>query len=75
MKRLKFIEAASNNDESIVTSLIDEIEDKFDYIISRLEMLEIDGKGNEASNLASQLLTNLDSLHFKIIVLENEDKE
>ena len=59
MKRLKSV-TASANDESIVSPLIDELKDKFDYIISGLEILEIDGKDNEAVDVASSLLIEIE---------------
>lgn len=75
MKRLKSIEAASNNDESIVTPLIDEMEDKFEYIISGLEILEMDGKDNEAVEVASSLLIEIEKAQTDVAdILAKEDE-
>nr|DAK89555.1 MAG TPA: hypothetical protein [Caudoviricetes sp.] len=69
MKRLKSV-TASANDESIVSPLIDELKDKFDYIISGLEILEIDGKDNEAVDVASSLLIEIEKAQSDIADLQ-----
>lgn len=69
MKRLKSV-TASANDESIVSPLIDELKDKFDYIISGLEILEIDGKDNEAVDVASSLLIEIERAQSNIADLQ-----
>lgn len=69
MKRLKSV-TASANDESIVSPLIDELKDKFDYIISGLEILEIDGKDNEAVEVASSLLIEIEKAQSDIADLQ-----
>ena len=69
MKRLKSV-TASANDESIVSPLIDELKDKFDYIISGLEILEIDGKDNEAVDVASSLLIEIERAQRDIADLQ-----
>lgn len=69
MKRLKSV-TASANDESIVSPLIDELKDKFDYIISGLEILEIDGKDNEAVDVASSLLIEIERAQSNIANLQ-----
>lgn len=69
MKRLKSV-TASANDESIVSPLIDELKDKFDYIISGLEILEIDGKDNEAVDVASSLLIEIERAQSDIANLQ-----
>jgi hypothetical protein len=69
MKRLKSV-TASANDESIVSPLIDELKDKFDYIISGLEILEIDGKDNEAVDVASSLLIEIERAQSDIADLQ-----
>lgn len=75
MKRLKSIQSASNNDESLVSPLIDELKDKFDYIISGLEILEIDGKDNEAVDVASSLLIEIEKAQSDIAdILSKEDE-
>lgn len=74
MKRLKSV-TASTNDESIVSPLIDELKDKFDYIISGLEILEIDGKDNEAVDVASSLLIEIERAQSDVAnILAKEDK-
>lgn len=75
MKRLKSIQSASNNDESIVSPLIDELKDKFDYIISGLEILEMDNKDNEAVDVASSLLIEIERAQSDIAdILSKEDE-
>lgn len=75
MKRLKSIQSASNNDESIVSPLMDELKDKFDYIISGLEILEMDNKDNEAVEVASSLLIEIERAQSDIAdVLSKEDE-
>ena len=75
MKRLKSIQSASNNDESIVSPLIDELKDKFDYIISGLEILEMDNKDNEAVEVASSLLIEIERAQSDIAdILSKEDE-
>lgn len=69
MKRLKSV-TASANDESIVSPLIDELKDKFDYVISGLEILEIDGKDNEAVDVASSLLIEIERAQSDIADLQ-----
>ena len=69
MKRLKSV-TASANDESILSPLIDELKDKFDYIISGLEILEIDGKDNEAVEVASSLLIEIERAQSDIADLQ-----
>lgn len=69
MKRLKSV-TASANDESIVSPLIDELKDKFDYIISGLEILEIDGKDSEAVEVASSLLIEIEKAQSDIADLQ-----
>lgn len=74
MKRLKSV-TASSNDESIVSPLMDELKDKFDYIISGLEILEMDGKDNEAANVASSLLIEIERAQSDIAdILSKEDE-
>ena len=74
MKRLKSV-TASANDESIVSPLIDELKDKFDYIISGLEILEIDGKDNEAVEVASSLLIEVERAERDVAdILAKEDE-
>lgn len=75
MKRLKSIQSASSNDESIVSPLIDELKDKFDYIISGLEILEMDNKDNEAVEVASSLLIEIERAQSDIAdILSKEDE-
>lgn len=75
MKRLKSIQSASNNDESLVSPLIDELKDKFDYIISGLEILEMDNKDNEAVEVASSLLIEIERAQSDIAdILSKEDE-
>lgn len=69
MKRLKSV-TASANDESILDPLIDELKDKFDYIISGLEILEIDDKDNEAVDVASSLLIEIERAQSDIADLQ-----
>ena len=69
MKRLKSVTASTEN-ESIVSPLIDELKDKFDYIISGLEILEIDGKDNEAVDVASSLLIEIEKAQSDIANLQ-----
>lgn len=74
MKRLKSV-TASNNDESLVSPLIDELKDKFDYIISGLEILEMDNKDNEAVEVASSLLIEIERAQSDIAdILSKEDE-
>lgn len=74
MKRLKSV-TASANDESILSPLIDELKDKFDYIISGLEILEIDGKDNEAVEVASSLLIEIERAQTDVAdILAKEDE-
>lgn len=75
MKRLKSIQSASSNDESIVSPLIDELKDKFDYIIQGLEILEMDNKDNEAVEVASSLLIEIERAQSDIAdILSKEDE-
>lgn len=75
MKRLKSIQSASNGDESLVSPLMDELKDKFDYIISGLEILEMDNKDNEAIDVASSLLIEIERAQSDIAdILSKEDE-
>lgn len=75
MKYLKSIQSASNGDESLVSPLIDELKDKFDYIISGLEILEMDNKDNEAVDVASSLLIEIERAQSDIAdILSKEDE-
>lgn len=75
MKKLKSIESAKTDDESILAPLIDELKDKFDYILSGLEILEIDGKDNEAVDVASSLLIEIERAQTDVAdILAKEDE-
>lgn len=75
MKKLKSIESAKTDDESILAPLIDELKDKIDYVISGLEILEMDGKDNEAVEVASSLLIEVERAERDVAdILAKEDE-
>lgn len=75
MKKLKSIESAKTDDESILAPLIDELKDKIDYVISGLEILEMDGKDNEAVEVASSLLIEVEKAQTDVAdILAKEDE-
>lgn len=75
MKKLKSIQSAKTDDESILSPLIDELKDKFDYILSGLEILEIDDKDNEAVEVASSLLIEIEKAQRDVAdILAKEDE-
>lgn len=75
MKKLKSIEGAKTDDESILAPLIDELKDKIDYVISGLEILEMDGKDNEAVEVASSLLIEVERAERDVAdILAKEDE-
>lgn len=75
MKKLKSIESAKTDDESILAPLIDELKDKIDYVISGLKILEMDGKDNEAVEVASSLLIEIERAQTDVAdILAKEDE-
>lgn len=75
MKKLKSIEGAKTDDESILAPLIDELKDKIDYVISGLEILEMDGKDNEAVEVVSSLLIEVERAERDVAdILAKEDE-
>lgn len=75
MKKLKSIEGAKTDDESILAPLIDELKDKIDYVISGLEILEMDGKDNQAVEVVSSLLIEVERAERDVAdILAKEDE-
>ena len=75
MKKLKSIQSAKTDDESILAPLIDELKDKIDYVISGLEILEIDGRDNQAVEVASSLLIEVEKAQRDVAdILAKEDE-